>query len=84
MKFEVPLFNMTLQNIIILIMVIISASYITRRMYRNMKHDGTKEGCAKCDTIKENKKALDAEKQRRLEKHLRDSRTLGSAPTVVK
>jgi len=33
---------------------------------------------------KENKKALDAEKQRRLEKHLRDSRTLGSAPTVVK
>lgn len=32
----------------------------------------------------ENKKMVNAEKQRRLEKHLREARTAGSAPTVVK
>jgi uncharacterized membrane protein len=46
---------MTLQNIIVLILVIVSSSYIARKIYRSTRHDGTKEGCAKCDVIKENK-----------------------------
>jgi hypothetical protein len=49
---------MNFQSIIAIILVAFSVFYIGRRMYRNTRHDGTKEGCAKCDEIKSNKKAL--------------------------
>ncbi|MEP7171566.1 MAG: hypothetical protein ABI855_19500 [Bacteroidota bacterium] len=48
---------MSFQNIVVIILFIAAALYIAKRIYNNMRHDGTKEGCAKCDVIKENKKA---------------------------
>jgi large-conductance mechanosensitive channel len=47
---------MLLQNIIIFILVAVAFFYIAKRIYSNIKHDGTKEGCAKCDELREKKK----------------------------
>jgi len=48
--------KLTLQNIIVIILVIAAFSYIARRSYHSFRHDGTKEGCEKCDEIKQVKK----------------------------
>ena len=44
-----------MQNILLIALVIAAAFYIGKRVYNNIRHDGTHTGCAKCDVVKQKK-----------------------------
>ncbi|MFI5219773.1 MAG: hypothetical protein ACHQNT_09820 [Bacteroidia bacterium] len=46
---------MSIENLIVIILVVAAAVFIGKRIYNTVQHNGTHAGCAKCDDIKNKK-----------------------------